>query len=397
MPAKKTPPVKIDKVILGSWYQRTTLHLTEVYDFLKRGLSRLDLDKGKLKELQEDLNLVSVTRETSYLEYVKAETKDGFILKFYEDGLYTLETLIQKDIKKSSQDLLDYYEKKLNPSLSYIFSLGAPTPKVLANLNIKPPFAVNVIAKDPKTVESQLSSLGVSYTQVSSKDITVYKTPQYIIIASPKKNQDVVLRLIEDQLFFREFKDQLERYLNIHRTVWEEISEIKERKNVKGTQITPLRNKLEAYQKTISLIDSRIAQMGSYVHTRKSLSKQQQTEEYLGNLFQYKYETLLDTHQYIREIWKMTKDYLGSAIKVISELQSESTKDSIRSLQLITTIGVLSGLFGYMSRTSLPKFTYTGIAYLALLLVLTWGINKLVVFVYSNLKYKIKFTSRTKI
>jgi len=246
-------------------------------------------------------------------------------------------------------------------------------------------------------VEGQLTSLGISYTQISSKDLTVYKTPQYIIIAAAKKNQDMVTHLIEDQLFFREFKDQLERYLNIHRTIWEEISNIKERQNIKGTQITPLRNKLEGYQKTISLIDSRIAQMGTYAHTRKSLSKQSNTADHLSNLFQYKYETLLDTHQYIKEIWKMTKDYLGSALKVISEIQAESTKDSIRSLQLVTTIGVLSGLFGYMSRTSFPQFTFTGVLYLSLLLALTFLINKLVVFVYSNLKYKLQFTSRTKV
>ena len=60
--------------------------------------------------------------------------------------------------------------------------------------------------------------------------------------------------LVEMQIFFREFKDQLEKYLNIHRNLWEEISDIKERKLLRGSEIEPIRAKLDSYQKTISLI-----------------------------------------------------------------------------------------------------------------------------------------------
>jgi hypothetical protein len=123
MPTKTPAPVKIDKVILGSWYQRTTLHLTEVYDLLKTAHSRLALKQETLKKHQQALQLKSVTRETSHLEYVKAETKTGLVLKFYEDGLYTLESPIKKDIKQTSAALLAYYQDKLNPALNYIFHL----------------------------------------------------------------------------------------------------------------------------------------------------------------------------------------------------------------------------------------------------------------------------------
>ena len=47
---KKEEPIK---VTFGGWYQRTTLHLTEIYDFFKYGTSRLSLSKGKLKILQK--------------------------------------------------------------------------------------------------------------------------------------------------------------------------------------------------------------------------------------------------------------------------------------------------------------------------------------------------------
>lgn len=396
MASKKPAQVKIEKIVLGSWYQRTTLHLTEIYGLISQAKSRLALSSVKLKEHQKNLSVISVSRQVGQLEHIEAVTKGGITVKFYEDGLYLLELNSPKNIKENSQKLLDYYQQKLDPALNYIFSLGAPTPKVLANIKIHPPFAVSVVAPNPQSVSDQLTSLGSSYSQVSFKNLTVYKTQEFIIIVSSKKTK-IVDDLIKDQIFFREFKDQLEKYLNIHRSVWEEISLIKERKNIKGNQISPLRNKLEDYQKTVQLIDSRINQMAVYVNTRKSISSQNQTEEGLSNLFQYKYETLLDTHTYIKQIWAMTQNYLSSAIKVISSLQAESTKDSIKSLRLITTIGVISGIFGYLSKDSLPKMTTSGLTYFTLLLISTWIINKIVSKFSSNQKYDIKFTSHTKI
>ena len=56
------------KIYYGGWYQRTTLHLSEIYDFLKRGHSNLDLDKRKLELLRNGLGLVSVSRENDNFE-----------------------------------------------------------------------------------------------------------------------------------------------------------------------------------------------------------------------------------------------------------------------------------------------------------------------------------------
>ncbi|MGK5086396.1 hypothetical protein WDW86_02465, partial [Bdellovibrionota bacterium FG-2] len=71
--------------------------------------------------------------------------------------------------------------------------------------------------------------------------------------------------IIESQIFFREFKTQLHRYLDIHRSIWEKIKAIKEGGHIKGTDIDRLRGELSAYQKTINLIGARINQMPAYV------------------------------------------------------------------------------------------------------------------------------------
>ena len=48
------------KLTFGGWYQRTTLHLTEVYQFLSQGTSNLDLSKESLEANLFQLDIKSV-------------------------------------------------------------------------------------------------------------------------------------------------------------------------------------------------------------------------------------------------------------------------------------------------------------------------------------------------
>ena len=381
-------------ITFGGWYQRTTLHLSEIYEFLTNGSSRLNLSPEKLLVLYKKLNLKSVTRELKDLEYVKATTADDIEIRYYEDGLYIFEVQ-SSDIKKAQKQLTDYYENIFNPAISYIFSLGAPTPKVLANMKADHPVVVSftetVIADNGVNV----GQFGQVYSKLASGAYTVYKTKDYIFIVSTNSDAAALTAIVEMQIFFREFKDHLEKYLNIHRKVWEEITQIKDRKYLKGKEVSSVRMKLDSYQKTISLISNRINQMGSYVRTRQSISKKVNLEDHLTTLFQYRFEVLLDTLDYIKEIWKMTADYLNSAIQVVVEVQSMSTTKGIQSLTLITTIGVIAGLIGHLSRDALPKVTLLGASYLSLLIACGWLINLLVQKISQSKKQKLKFAERT--
>lgn len=130
--------------------------------------------------------------------------------------------------------------------------------------------------------------------------------------------------------------------------------------------------------------------MPSYVKTRQKITNVQKIDDYLQPLFQFKFETLLDTHEYIKHLWAMTKNYLSSTIEVFTELQAKSTKNTISSLQLITTIGVVAAILGYLSKDALPKFTTVGLVYFVLLMFMTWAINGLVSKFYKNRKYEIE-------
>jgi Na+/H+-dicarboxylate symporter len=93
----------------------------------------------------------------------------------------------------------------------------------------------------------------------------------------------------------------------------------------------------------------------------------------------------------------MTKNYLQSALDMLTSLQAESTKTTISSLQLVTTIGVVSGLIAYLGKDTLPPFTKFGALYLAGLLILTWLINSTISYVFKRRMYTVKQHSNLKI
>ena len=380
------------KITFGGWYQRTSLHLTEIYDFLSKCESRLSLSKEKLKEFHKDLNLKFTIKETGNLDFVKAETKSGIEVRYYEDGLYILEIKKTKNIESSVKLLKNYFENSFNPAINYLFSLGAPTPKILSE--IKEPHQIVITKFDGKHSEFDVpQKFGRVYNKTTSKEISVYKTPEYIF-AVGTSDEKILNSIVETQIFFREFKSQLHRYLSIHREIWEEISEIKERKFVLGKDVEFYRVQLEIHKKTIYLINNRINQMSSYAHTRASLAKTLNIEKQLTELFQYKFEDLFNTHSYIKEIWSMTKNYVDSAISVLVEVANKANVSGIRSIQILASIGVFVGIIGYLTKDTLPKFSKIGLFYFSILIGAVILIDYLIKFFAKNKKYELKFPEK---
>lgn len=380
--------MRIQKIHIGGWFQRTTLHLTEIWDFLHHAKSNLGFPAAEIARYRRLLAIKSISRENGPLEYLAISTTLGIDYRIYEDGLIILEKK-HLALKNDFKEIKDYYDQRLSKTISYIFSKGAPVPKELANIKTILPYIVTISGATHKDIARLFTQFKEeAYSHVSTKNVEVYRGSGIIAINN-LKNDKLSREIIETQIFFREFKSQLHRYLAIHRTIWEKIAAIKERGRIKGTEVDALRNELSRYQKTIDLIGSRIAQMGSYVRTRQKMTDIEKVDTYLNPLFQFKFETLLDTHEYIGHLWGMTEKYLASAIEIFGELQAKSTKSTIASLQLVTTIGVVSGLIGYLGRDAWPAFTRTGIIYLAALLAATWLINKIISRFYKRKRYHI--------
>lgn len=324
--------MKISNIYIGGWFQRTMLQLSEIYDFLRSCESHLELDKEKLAEFRKQLEIGKIEYGVSGEEFIRFTTALSITVTVFEDGLIVLNN------KNVSEDTLfadidhvtDYYENKLSPAFSYLFSLGAPVPKELANIATVYPYFV-VCEKATKEDISILLSRTErqKYFEFTNDNYDVIRGDKYYFINNKKQSNENIERYIEEQIFIREFKGQLHRYLNLHRIIWERIDEVKSNVNVKGSEIVKFTSKLEGYAKTINLIDGRINQMSTYIATREKIAKSDEDLEEFLAISGYRYETLRDTLNYIKYLWDMTKNYVSSAQKLFSGLKADVTSKSV--------------------------------------------------------------------
>lgn len=384
--------MKIENIYIGGWFQRTMLQLTEIYDFLRDGESRLKLDKSKLERLRKNLEVEKLDYSTSGLEYLIFESKVGISVKIYEDGL-----IILNDNKSNTETLFDdlkglenYYEKKLSPALNYLFSLGAPVPKELAGIKtVYPYFIVLDNVKEEEISKLIEGADRKKYYEFSDDNVYILRGDQYYFINNKKKKTLPIERYIEEQIFIREFKGQLHHYLNLHRIIWERIADVKENAKVKGKDIIKYSNKIDGYAKTINLVDARINQMNTYLRTREKIAKNdKELSEFLG-IMGYRYETLGDTLSYMQHLWDMTQNYVNQAKSLFKNLQGEVTEKSLSSLTIVTSMGVGASLLGLFDSTSWPSITVFGVAYFFILALIGWIVSTLMGTIKKRRTYEI--------
>lgn len=383
--------MKVSNVYIGGWFQRTMLQLLEIYDFLRECKTQLNLDQDKLNEYHKNLEIGKIDYGVSGEEYIEFTTALNIKVKIFEDGLIVLNN------QKVSEDTLfadinhvtDYYENKLSPAFSYLFSLGAPVPKELANIEtVYPYFIVCDNATKDEITDLLSSTEKQKYFEFTNAKYDVVRGDKYYFINNKKQSGEDIERYIEEQIFIREYKGQLHRYLNLHRIIWEKIDNVKEQAKVKGSDIVKFSTKLEGYAKTVNLIDGRINQMSTYIPTREKIAKSDpELSEFLA-ISGYRYETLKDTLDYIKALWSMTKNYVSSAQKLFSELKSDVTNKSISNLTIVTSMGVGASLINLFTGSA-PTFSIFGVIYFFALALIGYSVNKIMKLIAKKRTYEI--------
>jgi len=380
----------IQKIYIGGWFQRTTLHLSEIYDFLRDAESPLDLDKEKLKTLQKSLGIRSLEMNIEDFEYIKVIDKQGIEITIYEDGLIVLNKDPESKLEKDIKTLTSYYEEKLSPALSYIFSLGAPVPKELANIKTIYPYFVVLDKATRNDIDELLSHFHQKkYFEIKANTLEIYRGDVLYIINSLSEPFENIGQFINEQIFIREFKGQTHRYLNLHRLIWEKIAKVKERGEIQGRDIGTFKTEIEGYNKTINFIEARINQMDTYIRTREAIFKNKPALASFVNVLRFRYESLGDTLEYIKDLWTMTKNYVSSAVKLFESLQAQSTNNSIQSLTVVTSMGVGASIIGLFSQ-KLPTFTTFGMLYFLALAIIGYTTNRIMKSIAMNKMYKIR-------
>ena len=383
--------MKISNVYIGGWFQRTMLQLTEIYDFLRDCKTQLDLDLDELKRLHKELQIGKIDYGVAGEEYIEFTTALNIKVKVFEDGLITVNNMnVSEDTLFTDIDkVTDYYENKLSPAFSYLFSLGAPVPKELAHIEtIYPYFIVcdNVTKEDISDLLSRTEKQ--KYFEFDSQKYDVIRGDKYYFINNKKQSIENIERYIESQIFIREFKGQLHRYLNIHRIIWEKIDKVKENVNVKGSEIIKFTSKLDGYAKTINLIDGRINQMSTYISTREKIVKSDpELTEFLA-VSGYRYETLRDTLNYIQYLWDMTQNYVTSAQKLFNGIKQDVTSSSVNSLTIVTSMSAGASVIGLLTNSA-PTFDAFGVLYFFILAFIGWSTTKILGYISNRRKYEV--------
>lgn len=382
--------MKAERLYIGSWFQRTTLHLSEVYDFLMgQGSPLKELDPAELAARRAALDIAAVEMRNGELSYAYLRSASDVEVKLYEDGLINLSAALAGPLEDEVARLRTYYEDKLSPALKYLFSLGAPLPKELANIKTVYPYFIVTQGADPAEVRAELARLGEAETfEIRAGELTLYRGNMYYILDRKSADPALVEKLIEEQVFMREFKGQMHRYLNLHRVIWERIAEVKERGSIKGRDIGGFKGKVEGYAKTITLIDARLSQMGTYLRTREHIMADERFAPF-AEMLQFKHETLADTLAYIKELWGMTKNYVNSALEVFNGLQAKATEQSVKNLTIVTSMGVGATLIGLFTTSKAPTFTVFGVGYFLGLAFIGYAANKIMKRVAMRRGYRI--------
>jgi len=380
------------KIIYGGWYQRTVLHLDEIEEFFTDGTSELDLPEDDLKKLWRALRIENVERRSGYMDYVQAETEGGMKIRYYEDGLYTLETESQ-DISEAKKTIEDYCGDRLNPAVSYIFSLGAPTSHKLIQSREHPMVVIKEVP-DLKKFEFPPEKFGKALIVLNSEDVKVYKIREGFFVVLSEKSKDLGRNLAELHIFLREFQNHLYAYLSLHRQVWESIMEVKNQKVIRGTEADEVRARLESHERLVNVVNNRINQMDIFAGSRGGFVNSLRLGEQVQKYFSFKFNTLRDTLSYIDHMWKGTQENLRSAIEGVMEVKRQSSFQGLRSLQFIMSIGVIAGIIGYMTESELPQVTSKGALYFLGIILLTWFVNGLVNRFYLSRKYKINMEGK---
>ncbi len=339
--------MKIRSIYLGTWIPRTTLHLREVHHFLNGRFADLKFSEVKLRHLLDGLHPKQVKFfEQNDFAIVEATFENNITFKMFEDGVIFLRIPVT-DVVKAQNILQTFYDSKLGPSLSFLFSSGAPLPKSLNFSEDLYPLLFVAPQATPGEIKGLFMRVQDSVeSHVASKSVDVYFGAHTDMLVTHTHLSDVVTdELLSHIVFLREFEKQLYGYIHTHRKIWDDISLIRDSKKIRFSEFSTVRNRILDSLNTLSYGRARIIQMGDIVEARVQLTggKIRKTLETLGL---DRYSNILTDQKYVLELWEMTIEHVKDTLNLLESLYQENTQRELNTLKFITLIAAITSFFG---------------------------------------------------
>ena len=338
--------MNFNKIYVGSWYPRTLFHLNELYHFLDKGETELSLDKDHLDKLRERLSPKKVSLNQDLGQSYLLADFDKYSFESKENGLtvMSLSNFDNDNLEEEMAELSEFAFKNVFSSLSYLFSLGAPIPKVFTALKSVMPFVLVTENSKKEEIESFLKEKGQKICkEFENKDIQVYYGETIVVInGDAKKADDMVKECI---YYLHDAESQFHRILNMHRFIWEEVSSIKSAKVIKYKDLSHTRDLIMEIESEVVFFKSRIEQLDKILNSQlKRVERISDENDVICLGFIDGFNDLIDSGNYIKSLWTMTEDYLSGASKLVSTVYQESSNKQINTLQFVFIISAVAAI-----------------------------------------------------
>jgi len=326
--------MKIRSIYAGSWVPRTALHLGEFYQFLALGKSHLNLDRDKLTKLKKDLKVENLVLADDSSE-ISAQL-DNLTFNYQENGLIVFGKKVEK-LEDDMKYLGDFSLNKIFPAFSYLYSLGAPIPKIFTAIFSVLPFIVTVDSNDENEVRKIFADRKKEIEKIVSDGKTkIYFSNELIVINSPEDD----LNLIKKLIFIEDCRSQFNKILNLHRFIWEEVDKIKGKNKLPYKNLALTRDSLMDLDNEVIFLSSRLSQIIFLLSELKTETSGGSFAKYLSvNL-----SSLDKTGNYLTNLWQMTESRVKSTQDLIASLYQENTQRQLNILQVIFIISAMASI-----------------------------------------------------
>lgn len=344
------------RILITSWFQRTIIHLQEVYRYFKHGVPTFEINDPRIVSLRDEC-----FGKGAFVAY-KEGIFDGIEAKIglpaqagdarfsmTEDGVIMLETTAE-DILPAVDALQSTYVEKIGPLLFALFGRGAPLPENLMQKESTYPIIVvseNLTAEAIADLFGQLQD--TAYSQFRANGADVWYGSKLIVFngAAEIFTQDIFEELMRVIVFFRDFRAQLKDYLALHRDLWDALSAIRSTPSMRYKDFPKIRDKLFDYKKTLSFVGARLEQMKDILDVREAKFKD--ASGWIKMLQDFRIDdfgALGEARNYIADLWTMTVDYNNSTLDFLNILYDENIQRELNVIKMTTLLTAVAGVLG---------------------------------------------------
>ncbi len=351
--------MEIKTLVTGSWFPRTKLHLKEYFTFLRSGTTHLPLDGRKVKTLQKKLAPTGVAYVGGRFDKVVADL-DGHAVEYFEDGLLLIGRKTQ-DAVAGIDDLRKFYDHRMVPALGLIYSVGTPviTP-TFKHAALRPVIIIAGPAPEREVADLAAKCGETVHFTARRGEVAVHYADNLVFICGA--DEDFSRRLAGMILLSREYEHKLRHFLDTHRTVWEEIEQLRARQALALRELPAIRDRLLDYHRDFSVLRARLNQMDSYLDERRSEADDSGQAEALRGLEAYRFAKLKSATRYVDRLWEMLEDYLRSTVEITGLMYQENLQKEINFQQFIFLLGSVAAVLalGSIAGASLYMFDPDG-------------------------------------